>query len=368
MSHEQAIELLWPGAESTAGAANLRTTVHLLRQVLDGPRYDDQPAADGGRDAGTGAAGDDAPPPDWLDSAIFARAAAKALAGQDAAACRGALAWYDGDYLPDDPYEEWAAQPRDMLRRLYLQLLQHLAMLCATQGEQEEAERCLRRVLAAEPSHEDAAATLMGLLAATGRRHEALRVYQTLATVLEEELDVAPRAEIMALRTQLLAQETAPLATGVPVQQKRTVRLTNVPLALTSFVGRTWEVTEIARLLARARLVTLIGPGGAGKTRLAFAVAEEQVEGNPHGVWVVELAALADPGQVPRVVAAALGVIEQANRPMLDTLTEFLQPRRLLLVLDNCEHLIAACADLVHGFLQTCPNLRVLATSRRVWR
>ena len=120
------------------------------------------------------------------------------------------MALYGGDYLPDDPYADWAAPTRATLRRQYLDLLLHLAALCGARGELEEAEGCLRRVLATEPGHEDAAATLMGLLAGAGRRGDALRVYQALATALEDDLDVTPAAEIMALRARLVAQEAAP--------------------------------------------------------------------------------------------------------------------------------------------------------------
>jgi predicted ATPase/DNA-binding SARP family transcriptional activator len=361
---EQAIEWLWPEADPAASATNLRTTLYLLRQVLDDP----QSAASYLRTEGDllvlVPGGATPPPDDWLDAAAFARASRVALAGQDAAACRAALALYGGDYLPDEPYAAWAEQLRASLRRQYLDLLVHLATLSGGQGEVEEAEACLRQVLDAEPGHEEAAAALMGLLAAAGRRSEALHVYQRLATVLEEDLDVAPSAEITTLRARILAQEAAPLAARVPPRQPEVARLTNLPQALTSFVGRVWEVQAVGDALSTVRLVTLTGPGGCGKTRLALEVAERQVEASPDGVWLVELAALADGALVPRAVAQVLGVEEQAGRPLRDALQDFLRPRHLMLVLDNCEHLIAACAELAAALLQSCPHLRVLATSR----
>lgn len=361
---EEAAELLWPEAEPDASARNLRTTIHRLHRVLDGP---DAPAgylrAEG--DALVLApAGDHPPDETWLDATAFERVGRAALAGQDVAACRAALARYGGAYLPDDPYDTWAAPPRDSLRRRYLDLLLHLAALCGARGAWEEAEDLLRRALAVEPGHEDAAASLMGLLAAAGRRGEALRVYQALATVLEDELDVAPTAEIMALRARLIAQDVAPTAVQAPPRRAHPASLTNLPAPPSSFVGRAWEVTEIGNMLATARLVTLTGPGGCGKTRLALEVAAALVEAYPDGVWLVELAALADPRLAPRAVAAALGVGDQASRPLLATLGEFLRSRHLLLVLDNCEHLIAACADLAAALLPACPHLRLLTTSR----
>src|SRR6266545_2735781 len=179
---------------------------------------------------------------------------------------------------------------------------------------------------------------------------------------------------------------------------------TNLPAQLTSFVGREQAITDVTQLLTTARLVTLTGPGGTGKTRLALQVAAELaltpnpspiamgegsktpapprlpqrerpvlsvVEGGlggegrfPDGVWLVELAPLADATLVPRAVASALGLREEAGRPILATLTDFLRARHLLLILDNCEHVLEACAQLTAALLRGCPNLHILASSR----
>src|SRR5262249_32208802 len=118
------------------------------------------------------------------------------------------------------------------------------------------------------------------------------------------------------------------------------------------------------RLLATTALLTLTGSGGCGKTRLALQVAADLVEEYSDGVWLVELAALSDPALVPQTVAAALRIREEANRPLIETLADSLGPRSLLLMLDNCEHLLAACAELAESLLRRCPNLRILASSR----
>jgi predicted ATPase/DNA-binding CsgD family transcriptional regulator len=138
----------------------------------------------------------------------------------------------------------------------------------------------------------------------------------------------------------------------------------NLPLELSSFVGREKELAEVERLLEHARLLTLTGSGGCGKTRLALAVARGSLEGFEDGVWLVELAPLADPFLVPQVVASTLGVSEEPGRSLTETLSDYLASKNALLVLDNCEHLVEACAELAEALLRFCPGLGVLATSR----
>jgi non-specific serine/threonine protein kinase len=141
-------------------------------------------------------------------------------------------------------------------------------------------------------------------------------------------------------------------------------RRTNLPAELTSFVGREEAVAAVTELLGRARLVTVVGAGGVGKTRLALRVAAGQLGAHPDGVWLVELGAVADPQVVPAAVARALGVPDVSGRPPAAVLPEYLRARRLLLLVDNCEHLLEASARLLEPLLRGCPGLRVLATSR----
>lgn len=138
----------------------------------------------------------------------------------------------------------------------------------------------------------------------------------------------------------------------------------NLPLQLTSFIGREFVIREVKELLSTVRMLTLTGPGGCGKTRLALQVAAEQVERYPDGVWYVELASLRNAAQVPQTVATTLGLRELRGRTAVDLLLSHLQSRTLLLVLDNCEHVIDACARLAAEMLQTCADVRILATSR----
>src|SRR5918994_4842782 len=138
----------------------------------------------------------------------------------------------------------------------------------------------------------------------------------------------------------------------------------NLPSELSSFVGREKELAAVRRLLQDTRLLTLTGSGGCGKTRLALAVAREVVEGFDDGVWLVDLAPLAEPSLVPQALASTLGVREQPARSLSETLSDYLGSKKVLVVLDNCEHLVETCAELVEALLRSCPELRILATSR----
>ena len=138
----------------------------------------------------------------------------------------------------------------------------------------------------------------------------------------------------------------------------------NLPLPLNRFIGREREITAVRGLLVTTRLLTLTGAGGSGKTRFALQVATDLLEDFADGVWWVELAALSDPLLVPQVVASVVGMPERAGCTVTEALSEALRPKHALLVLDNCEHLLAASVQLIEALLQTCAQVRVLVTSR----
>jgi predicted ATPase len=142
-------------------------------------------------------------------------------------------------------------------------------------------------------------------------------------------------------------------------------RPSNLPADLTSFVGRRQELRQVKRLLTTTRLLTLAGSGGAGKTRLALRAAAEMSRGFPDGAWLVQLASVHDPLLVTQAVFNALGVHDLSAGLSLSSLTEYVAGKRLLLVLDNCEHLLDACAVLAVTLVKACPELRLLATSRQ---
>ena len=133
---------------------------------------------------------------------------------------------------------------------------------------------------------------------------------------------------------------------------------------MTSFIGRQNDLMETRRLLPATRLLTLIGPGGTGKTRLSLQLAAEVLDAFSDGAWLVELAPVSDPALLPQTVASVWDVREQPGRPLMATLSDYLRPKTLLLILDNCEHLVDACAQLATALLTACPRLKILASSR----
>jgi predicted ATPase len=165
-------------------------------------------------------------------------------------------------------------------------------------------------------------------------------------------------------RPERIFQLTAP-GVSTDTRPLRTLdsRLTNLPFAVSSFVGRDEQLTELAGLMRATRLLTLTGAGGSGKTSLAYHLGAEMLEENPDGVWVVELGTVADPDQTLSAVASSLQILELPRRTLSESIVEGLRGRRLLAVFDNCEHLVDATAELT-SILGACPGLKVLATSR----
>ena len=138
----------------------------------------------------------------------------------------------------------------------------------------------------------------------------------------------------------------------------------NLPAQSASFVGRRSEVAEVRDLVNSGRLVTLTGAGGAGKTRLALQVAAELLDGSGEGVWLVELAPISSPDAVAAAIAETLGAVSEAGRPLLETLLDALGPQNILIILDNCEHLVGACAKVADAILRRCSHVHLITTSR----
>jgi predicted ATPase/predicted Ser/Thr protein kinase len=192
-----------------------------------------------------------------------------------------------------------------------------------------------------------------------------------LATICLKCLEKDPQRRYPSARE--LAEDVERWLRREPIRARRSAIFTrgkkrlqrnNLPAQLSSFIGREAEIIEIKQLLAETRLLTLTGAGGCGKTRLALQVAADLLAEYPDGVWLVELAPASDADLVTQLTAKALGIPEQPRRALMETLVDRLRSKRLLLVLDNCEHLLDACATLASALLKTCFNLRILATSR----
>jgi predicted ATPase/DNA-binding SARP family transcriptional activator len=363
--------LLWPDSTESQARTNLRTLLHRLRQAL--------PDADRLLQI-------DAQTVQWrpdvhsaLDVADFERALAQAdLAEQrgDQLAAREALAaavrLYHGDLLPGW-YDDWLLAERERLRQRLLAGLERLIHLLKDERVYSVAIGYAQRLLRHDPLYEAAYQHLMRLHALNGDRASALRLYTTCVATLERELGVEPSQATREVYEQIrhteLKIENVELRTDSPqnfsiLNSQFSIPQHNLRIPLTSFIGREREAAEVTQLIAKTRLLTLTGAGGCGKTRLALTTAAGLLAAYPDGVWLVELAALTDAALAPHAVAAALGVREEGQRPLIATLVEALRPKRLLLVLDNCEHLIAACAELAQTLLSACPRLQILATSR----
>jgi predicted ATPase/DNA-binding SARP family transcriptional activator/DNA-binding CsgD family transcriptional regulator len=359
LHREQVINLLWPDLNPGAAANNLHGTLHFARRVLEPTptaafRYlhlrDEWLALCPGESL-------------WVDVEAFEDATAAARRTREPAAYRVAIDLYAGELLPEDRYEEWTEERREELRQLYLALLVEVAGLYEEREEYELAVGALQRVATNEPTDEPAHVGLMRLYAMDGQRHRALRQYEQFREALQKGPGSEPGAQSRRLYGEIRAGRF-PVAHPPAGGPSPDDRLHNLPAARTRFIGREQEMLEVKWLLSGTRLLTLSGAGGCGKTRLALQVARELVGSYPDGVWFVEVAAISDPALVPRAVTEALGVHEQPGRPLVDTLVDFLRSRQMLLVLDNCEHLIYACARLADTLLNSCARLRVLATSR----
>ncbi len=231
----------------------------------------------------------------------------------------------------------------------------------------------LDELVAAHPLREQFVGQLMTALAATGRTADALAAYEALRRRLADLLGADPGPEISAQHLALLRGEQ-PATPGQPAAPAPPGRRTNLHAAVSSFIGREAELARIAELVARTRLTTIVGPGGAGKTRLAAEAASPLVDAGRDGVWLVELAPVSDGATIAQAVLGAFGVrdariLDRRSEPVggmsaTDRVLDTLADSDALLVVDNCEHLIAAVAEFTELLLARCPRVRVLATSR----
>ena len=385
---------LWPGespADRPADTANaLQALVSRLRQAA-------------GRDLAeyTGGGYRLAIDPAGIDSVAFehlvSRGRAALSAGEApraAAFLADALALWRGPALADVADAPFAAGPITRLEELRVAAAEDLAEARLALGQGAELVPDVEELAAAHPLRERLCGQLMRALYASGRQAEALSVYDQTRRLLADRLGVDPSPELASVHLAILRADPslASPATDLRDEKKEMpaagdtngsgpprpaadepARTGNLPAQLTSFVGREDELERVGKQLGDTRLVTLLGPGGAGKTRLALEAAAVKAPEMPDGAWFVALAPVRDAAEIPAAVLAALGVPElvwvpDARRalapPPLDRLADALSSQRLLLVLDNCEHVIDAVARLAARVLADAPGIRVLATSR----
>jgi predicted ATPase/DNA-binding winged helix-turn-helix (wHTH) protein len=377
------IDRLWP-QERPADAANaLQSLVSRLRVALR------QACVPAGVIESSPAGYRLSVPPEAVDAIAFearARAGSQALARGDAREAanllRAALSQWRGSALTDVAGEEFAFAPAARLTELRAAAtLDRVEADLALGAADATMTGELRELTAADQLAERPAALLMRALAAAGRQSEALAVYQRTREHLAEHLGVDPSPQLEQAHLAILRQEipqaaaplpVAPAAAGQaeprPPREASGLHAARVRRPPTSFIGRDEDVAGVLKRLRAERLVTLTGPGGVGKTRLATEVATSVTV----PAWLAELAPVTDPAEVPYAVLDALGLRERSIAPRgaemagdpVDRLAGALADRDAVLILDNCEHVIDAAASLVARLLNDCPKVKVLATSR----
>jgi predicted ATPase/DNA-binding SARP family transcriptional activator len=295
-----------------------------------------------------------------LDSARFAAHLARAAAEQDPvvrlAELDAAIALWRGRPFAD--LDDPAAEPEvARLSRLRAAAVEQRAEALLATGRPGEAVAVAEALVAADPIRESGVAILMRALVAAGRPADALRAYAGLRRELAEQLGLDPSPELRALHERVLRQEPSARVVGPP----------RPAVPISSFVGRDADLARAAGLLEERRIVTLCGPGGVGKTRLARHVAAAVADRYPDGVLVVELGAVRSEAVVG-AVGAALRLSDAGPGRLLDRMVEVLAVRRQLLVLDDCEHVVDAVAALVDAVVVGAPGVDVLATSREALR
>ncbi|MBV9099527.1 MAG: tetratricopeptide repeat protein [Candidatus Dormibacteraeota bacterium] len=382
VTDDRLIELLWP-EEPPAGAEDvLRVHVSKLRRAIE---EDD---AAGRRLLARKTSGYQLSiPADHIDLSrcreLVGRARRASEAGDDQAALRlleDALALWRGDPLPEFGNDAFAVGERSALEKLRLETVEQRFDTCLRLGLHNSVVGELEAFAGRFPLRERLQSQLMLALYRCGRQAEASDVYHRTRKLLSEDLGMEPGPELQARFKEILNQEPSaapapevarprPQAAGIPSRRH------NLPARLSSFVGREEDVAVLAALVPGARLLSLVGPGGIGKTRLAIQVADLVRDAFADGVWLVDLAAISEPGMVAQAALAALGLRQLPGASLEESLSTLLEERRLLLVLDNCEHVIDAVAATVQRLLDLCPGLSVLATSQerldvpgeRVW-
>ena len=275
-----------------------------------------------------------------------------------------------GFSLKDGPnFNEWALAKAEHMRRDFAAVLEMLVEDYSTSDQVSSAILHAQRLAGLDPLNEATHRKLMELHVLADQQTAAIQQYHALEKLLRKELNLDPQPETRDLYKKIRKGELKPDS-----EKHKTLRLErikpkhNFPVHLTTFVGREQERDEISRLLEQNRLVTMIGAGGIGKTRLALQTGQSLLNDYPDGVWFISLESIADEDLLPQTVASFLNIPEPPDKSLISAIKNEVENKSLLLILDNCEHLLDACAQLAEALLKTCPNLKILATSRDLLR
>ncbi|MCU1455340.1 MAG: ATPase-like protein [Acidimicrobiales bacterium] len=302
-----------------------------------------------------------------LDLGVAAARAAVASGDLEEAVARFADAesLWRGPALADFRYDDFAQAHVARLDEVHLSLVEDRLDAGLALGRHAQAISDLEALVHGNPLRERLRGQLMVALYRTGRQADALRVFQEGRGVLADDLGLDPGRDLQRLETAILNHDPMLLAADTETNGAAgtTRRCTNLKAALSPLIGRDRELVELADRLADHRLVTVVGPGGAGKTRLATEAARRLVDQRKHGVFMIELAPVGRPEAVADAVAAALELPE-SDVDALARVRQYCQGKDMLLVLDNCEHLVEAAARIAEELLGACVDLRILATSR----
>ena len=276
---------------------------------------------------------------------------------------------YGGDFLNQflfnsNPFEEWLIHHREAFRLQAGSIFQRLATYYAAEKAFEKAQYYLRQQLVLNPWQETVHRQLMTVMKQSGRYADAFNHYQTFSTQLYEALGVAPQPETMALYESMRSQDWGK-EHRLPQKEPSQLPPHNLPIHLTPFVGRHQEITEIASRARKSecRLITIYGPGGIGKTRLAIEVGQQIRLLYPHGTYFVPLAPITSPKAIIPTIAAALNFTFFGNEDNKTQLLNYLRQKEMLLIIDNFEHLMTG-TDLILDILKTAPGITILVTSR----
>ncbi|MEM7133067.1 MAG: BTAD domain-containing putative transcriptional regulator [Chloroflexota bacterium] len=284
----------------------------------------------------------------------------------------------DGFYLNHCvAFEEWSRLNRKRIQNHLVDALNYLVDINERLGHHEKALKAAQQIVAIEPWREEAHRRIMQILVCTGQRGAALAQYEVCRHLLREELDVEPGTDTEVLYQKILSGQFDEVFSSTPDDNRLSIRPigplippNNLPSDLTPLVARDQEIQSILRLLhqEQARLITLTGPGGVGKTRLSIAIAKAMFTTFTDGIYLVELAALRDPKFVTSALAETLSLKNtQRSLSLLDQIIAKLKVQNALLLFDNFEHVLKA-ASLISTLLASCPQLKVLVTSRELLR